>query len=135
MKILPSNIRMALHQIFDDMRVYSGGSLFLRDLDEAWKQTGLREGDLIDGLEHMIDDGELRVELKREGLVVTLLSYGSAVAADGATVLRLRQFGDSARSAATLALARQRRRSATQVYGRRSEDLRISSGDRSAPQP
>jgi len=76
MQMSNTAVVLALHEIFDRYCVFSGGTLSLAKVEDAWKTSGLPQSHLDEGIVHLIREGHLTVELTGEGPAVKLLSYG-----------------------------------------------------------
>ena len=52
---------LALMSIFHDLRTGCGQALTWPELAEQWRQTGLRDSDLEQGLQELVSAGQLRI--------------------------------------------------------------------------
>lgn len=74
-------IEMAVLRVFRDYRVFrAGASLWMRDLQEAWTKTGLRDRDLVSGIDFLSESQCVRVEPYPPSgeVLVTLLAQGES---------------------------------------------------------
>lgn len=78
--VIDSAICTAVLRVFRDFRVsHAGGSLFLADMQDAWRTTGLRTHDLADGIALLEEAGCLRAETHgpQGEMLITLLPAGA----------------------------------------------------------
>lgn len=78
MKVTPEVIANAVMRIFrNDLVTRSGGRLSIGSLEEEWKKTRLRSGDLADGIALLEREGCLRIEQDASGRYPTLTEAGA----------------------------------------------------------
>lgn len=84
--------REALLRCFNELLIPEGGRVYLSTLKEQWPGVGLRESDLLDGIDEMQHAGMLAAEYDTDenDLLIELLSP----AAQGSPNV-LRAFGDT----------------------------------------
>lgn len=123
MKITPRMLEIAILDIFSQYGVYAGGRLSLRDMEEGWANTGLRRGDLVDGLTRLINAGALRLENEEDGVVLELTARGNERHAGGTQGFR--EIWEESRSYALLRRARLRHREFSPGTGRRRFDAHV----------
>jgi hypothetical protein len=67
MFIPTKSIWLAVHRIFGEAGVHAGQSLGLKELMQAWADTGLRQRDLGSALESLSRVGFVRLEMTQDG--------------------------------------------------------------------
>lgn len=121
MKITPRTLELAVLDRLAQFGIYVGGRLSLQDMEEAWAQTGLRRGDLVDGLSQLINIGALRLVSDSSGMYLQLTARG---AERQHTARRgLRDVWEESRSLSVLKRAQLRCREPLPGQGRRTLDL------------
>lgn len=78
MRVTPAIIENAVLQIFTDNQVEAGGRLLFTDLQSAWPSTRLRQGDLVQGIKHLVCDRHLELEDEGDGPALLLSESGYA---------------------------------------------------------
>lgn len=75
--ILPTkSIWLAVYRIFSSARVGAGCSLSLKEMMQAWADTGLRQRDLAGALESLSRAGFLKLEMSPEGPRARMIDEG-----------------------------------------------------------
>lgn len=73
MQIAPSTIKQAIHRILRERRLRIGSCITLDHLRLEWMGTGLRDSDLIDGLNMLRDERYVSLRDEHTECVVTIL--------------------------------------------------------------
>ncbi|MDT0497086.1 hypothetical protein RM530_06865 [Algiphilus sp. W345] len=123
MKITGRTVEIAVLDVFSRYGVYAGGRLMLNDVEASWAQTGLRRGDLVDGLSQLINMSAVKLVSEADGLFLELTTRGFERMS--ANKRGLREIWEESRSVAVLKRAQMRRREQVPASGRRMLDMPI----------
>ncbi len=120
--IVPTkSIWLAVHRVFSDAGVHAGQSLGLKEVMQAWAQTGLRQRDLGNALDSLGRVGFVKLTMTAEGPRALLVdeSFGllHASGRDSGAVVSLNHLREARGMPSHLAGLTQERKD-----GRRSED-------------
>ncbi len=84
---------LAVHRLFGDAGIHAGQCLGLKEMMQAWGQTGLRQHDLADALDSLVRLGFVKLSMSAQGPLAHLVdeSFGllHANGRDNAALLSL----------------------------------------------
>ena len=78
-KVTDEIIRRSILNIFDEFHIRADGRLSVAILEQTWRRTGLRDADLLNGIEALVNDDCLE-PIRAEGILTLKLTELGSVA-------------------------------------------------------